>query len=96
MGVFLNLFITNKNGRTNINSSPINWIAEDIRNSLLENLSGLDAVLKSYNGSVANSDDEILIVMACDDSLRIDSFVKTMKKYNPIDIVRSGSVIMEM
>lgn len=67
-----------------------------VKISLLENLSGLDAVLKSYNGSVANSDDEILIVMACDDSLRIDSFVKTMKKYNPIDIVRSGSVIMEM
>ena len=63
---------------------------------LSENLSGLDAVLKAYNGSVANSDDKILILMVCDDASRIDNFIKTMKKYNPIDIVRSGSVILEM
>ncbi|NLK66427.1 MAG: acetolactate synthase small subunit [Campylobacteraceae bacterium] len=67
-----------------------------IKIPLAENLAGLDAVLKSYNGSVANSDDKILIVMACDDANRIDSFIKTMKKYNPIDIVRSGSVLLEM
>ncbi|WP_172658149.1 acetolactate synthase small subunit [Campylobacter geochelonis] len=67
-----------------------------VKISLSENLSGLDAVLKSYNGSVANSDDKNLIIMACDDSIRIDSFIKTMKKYNPIDIVRSGSVMLEM
>jgi len=63
---------------------------------LNDNLSGLDAVLKSYNGSIANSDEKTLMVMACDDANRIDSFIKTMRRYEPIDIVRSGSVIMDV
>ncbi|NLY03237.1 MAG: acetolactate synthase small subunit [Campylobacter sp.] len=67
-----------------------------IKIPLAENLAGLDAVLKSYNGSVANSDDKNLIIMASDDSLRIDNFIKTMNKYNPIDVVRSGSVVLEV
>lgn len=67
-----------------------------IKIPLAENLAGLDAVLKSYNGSVANSDDKHLIIMASDDSVRIDNFIKTMKKYSPTDIVRSGSVIIEV
>ncbi|PSM52759.1 acetolactate synthase III, valine-sensitive, regulatory (small) subunit [Campylobacter blaseri] len=60
------------------------------------NLAGLDSVLKSYNGSVANSNSENLIIIACDDSTRITSFIKTMSKYSPVDIVRSGSVMLEM
>ena len=60
------------------------------------NLSGLDAILKSYNGSIANSDEKTLIVMACDDACRIANFIKTMKRYDPQSIVRSGSVIMDM
>lgn len=67
-----------------------------IKIPLSENLSGLDAVLKSYNGSIANSDDKMLMIMACDDANRMDGFIKTMKKYAPIDIVRSGSVAMEI
>lgn len=67
-----------------------------IKIPLAENLAGLDAVLKSYNGGVANSDDKNLIVMACDDSIRIDNFIKTMRKYNPIDVVRGGSVVIEV
>ncbi|WP_297576503.1 acetolactate synthase small subunit [uncultured Campylobacter sp.] len=63
---------------------------------LTQDLAGLDAVLKSYNGNIANSDGLVLMVMACDDASRIDGFIKTMKKYNPIDIVRSGSVVLEM
>lgn len=60
------------------------------------NLSGLDAILKSYNGSIANSDEKTLIVMACDDAYRIENFIKTMKRYDPQSIVRSGSVIMDI
>jgi len=60
------------------------------------NLSGLDAILKSYNGSIANSDEKTLIVMACDDACRIENFIKTMKRYDPQSIVRSGSVIMDI
>ncbi|MSN96802.1 acetolactate synthase small subunit [Campylobacter sp. FMV-PI01] len=63
---------------------------------LNSDLSGLDAVLKSCNANVVNSDEKVLIIMACDDFDKIENFVKTMKKYAPIDIVKSGSVALEI
>ncbi|KAA6226873.1 acetolactate synthase small subunit [Campylobacter sp. LR196d] len=63
---------------------------------LNENLGGLDAVLKAYNGTIANSNGNFLFLMVADDANRIDNFIKTIKKYNPSDIVRSGSVLMEI
>jgi len=58
-------------------------------------LAGLDAILAGYNGIVANSTEDSLIVMAVDDVKRIDNFIKVMKKFNPTQIVRGGSVSME-
>ncbi|MFY4724638.1 acetolactate synthase small subunit [Campylobacter jejuni] len=63
---------------------------------LKENLGGFDAVLKAYNGTIANSNENFLFLMVVDDANRIDNFLKTIKKYNPSDIVRSGSVLMEI
>ncbi|MCW1326291.1 acetolactate synthase small subunit, partial [Campylobacter jejuni] len=60
-----------------------------------ENLGGLDAVLKAYNGTIANSNENFLFLMVADDANRIDNFLKQLK-YNPSDIVRSGSVLMEI
>jgi len=59
------------------------------------NLSGLDAILKGYNGIVANSTEDSLILMAVDDANRITNFLKIIKKFKPTDIVRGGSVSME-
>ncbi|MCV3380872.1 acetolactate synthase small subunit [Campylobacter sp. IFREMER_LSEM_CL2127] len=67
-----------------------------VKIALNENFAGLDAILKTYNGSVTYSDDEFIIVMASDDAKNIDNFLKTMKKYNPISVVRSGSILMEV
>ncbi|EPV6667052.1 acetolactate synthase small subunit [Campylobacter lari] len=67
-----------------------------IKIALNENFAGLDAILKAYNGSVTYSDDEFIVVMASDDAKNIDNFLKTMKKYNPISVVRSGSILMEV
>ena len=64
--------------------------------SLNEDFSGLDAVLKSANGTVTSSNEDYIIVMACDEADRIENFIKVMKKYNPSQIVRSGSVMMEL
>ena len=62
----------------------------------LENsLGGLDAILAGYNGIVANSTEDSLIVMAVDDVKRIENFIKVMKKFHPTQIVRGGSVSME-
>jgi acetolactate synthase-1/3 small subunit len=62
---------------------------------LSTNLSGLDAILKGYNGIVANSTEDSLILMAVDDSDRISNFIKIIKKFHPTEIVRGGSVSME-
>ncbi len=64
---------------------------------ICEDFSGLDAILKSYNAIVANATENFIFIMATDDAKRIDCFVKLMKKkYNPSQIVRSGSIMLEM
>ena len=50
-----------------------------IKISLNEDFSGLDAILKSYNAIVANANEQYIIVMGCDNSARIDCFIKVMK-----------------
>ncbi|MCH9813588.1 MAG: acetolactate synthase small subunit [Epsilonproteobacteria bacterium] len=60
-----------------------------------ENLSGLDAILNGYNGIVANSTEDSLILMAVDDANRIANFLKIIKKFKPSEVVRGGSVSME-
>ena len=62
---------------------------------LSANLSGLDAILGGYHGIVANASEDSLIVMAVDDAPRIHNFIKIMKKFDPIEVVRGGSVSME-
>ncbi len=59
------------------------------------NMSGLDAILKGYNGIVANATEDSLILMGVDDADRISNFLKIIKKFNPTEIVRGGSVSME-
>lgn len=62
---------------------------------LEENLNGLDAMLRAHNGTIANLGEDFLIIMVADDAQRIENFLKAIKKFNPIEIVRSGSVAME-
>lgn len=63
---------------------------------LNEDFNGLDAMLKAYNGSIANSGEDFIVVMVADDANRVANFLKAIKKYNPIEMVRSGSVAMEL
>lgn len=63
---------------------------------LNENFSGLDAILKAYNGIVANTGENFIVVMVADDAIRVDNFLKAIKKYNPTDMVRGGSVAMDI
>lgn len=63
---------------------------------LNEDFNGLDAMLKAYNGSIANSGEDFIVVMVTDDANRVANFLKAIKKYNPIEMVRSGSVAMEL
>lgn len=61
-----------------------------------EDFNGLDAMLKAYNGTIANSGADFIVVMVADNAKRIQDFLKAIKKYNPTDMVRSGSVAMDV
>jgi acetolactate synthase-1/3 small subunit len=63
---------------------------------LKEDFNGLDAMLKAYNGTIANSGEDFIVVMVADDSNRVENFLKAIKKYNPTDMVRGGSVAMDV
>ena len=63
---------------------------------LNEDFNGLDAMLKAYNGTIANSGADFIVLMVADNAKRIDNFLQAIKKYNPTDIVRSGSVAMDV
>jgi acetolactate synthase-1/3 small subunit len=63
---------------------------------LNEDFNGLDAMLKAYNGTIANSGDDFIVVMVADDTKRVENFLKAIKKYNPIEMVRGGSVAMDI
>ena len=63
---------------------------------LNENFNGLDAMLKAYNGTIADSGENFIVVMIADNAKRVDNFLKAVKKYNPMQIVRSGSVAMDI
>ncbi|CAD7287743.1 Acetolactate synthase isozyme 3 small subunit [Campylobacter majalis] len=61
-----------------------------------ENLANFEAMLRSYNGIIANVTENYVVAMIADDAKRIDCFLKIVKKFNPIDLVRSGSVLMDI
>ena len=63
---------------------------------LNENFDGLDAMLKAYNGTIANSGEDFIVVMVADDAPRVANFLKAVKKYNPIEMVRGGSVALDV
>lgn len=67
-----------------------------IKIPLSENFDGLDAMLKAYNGTIAASGEDYIVVMIADDISRVANFLKAVKKYNPTDIVRGGSVAMDI
>ena len=63
---------------------------------LSESFDGLDMMLKAYNGTIASSSESSIVIMIADDTQRVTSFLKAVKKYNPIDIVRGGSVALDI
>lgn len=66
-----------------------------IKFSIKNNLSDIEVIARAYNGAIQNVTDEAIIVSATDSSDRIINFIKVMQKFNPLEIVRSGSVAIE-
>lgn len=67
-----------------------------IKIPLKESFDGLDAMLKAYNGTIANSGEDFIVIMIADDAPRVANFLKAVKKYNPTEVVLSGSVAMDV
>ena len=60
-----------------------------------ESLSDIQALCGAYNGGIVNVGKNMFIAMAADESGRICHFIEAIKRYQPIEIVRSGVVAME-
>jgi acetolactate synthase-1/3 small subunit len=60
-----------------------------------QNLSDVDVLARAYNGSIQNVTEDCIVVSATDAPSRIANFVRVIKNYNPIEIVKSGVVAME-
>jgi acetolactate synthase-1/3 small subunit len=62
---------------------------------LEESLSDIEALSRVYNGMIVNVGEDFVIVMVADETTRVANFLKAIKKYNPKEITRGGSVAME-
>ena len=60
-----------------------------------ESIADIDAISKAYNGGVVNVGNGTIVVMVADEPFRIKHYLKSIQKYNPIEIVRGGVVAIE-
>lgn len=60
-----------------------------------QNLSDVDVLARAYNGAIQNVTQDCIVVSATDQPNRIANFIKVIRNYSPIEIVRSGVVAME-
>lgn len=60
-----------------------------------ENLSDFDALCRAYNGKIVNVGTNAIIGMVADDPKRVAFFIEAVKRFHPIEIIRSGVVAIE-
>jgi acetolactate synthase-1/3 small subunit len=60
-----------------------------------QSLSDIDALCHAYNGKIVNVGPEVMITMVADEPHRVGHFLEAVKRFNPIEIVRSGVVALE-
>lgn len=60
-----------------------------------EKIADIQALCSAYNGGIVNVGESMIIVMAADESKRIENFIAASSKYNPIEVVRGGIVAIE-
>ena len=66
-----------------------------IKFPITESLSDINALCEAYNGKIVNVGENVIIAMVADEPIRINNFLKAIKRYNPKEIVRSGAVALE-
>ncbi len=66
-----------------------------IKFPITENISDINTLCSAYNGKIVNVGENVIIAMVADEPKRVENFLKIIKRYNPKEIVRSGSVALE-
>ncbi len=66
-----------------------------VKFNLNEPLSDIDALARCYNGSISNVSENHVVVSVVDRPERIDNFLKAIKRFKPIEVVRSGVSVIE-
>ena len=62
---------------------------------IAERLSDIEALCRAYNGGIVNVGSEMVVTMVADEPKRVKNFIKATKRYNPCEIIRSGTVAIE-
>ena len=66
-----------------------------IKFPVTENITDINTLCQAYNGKIVNVGENVIIAMVADEPKRVENFLKIIKRYNPKEIVRSGSVALE-
>ncbi|WP_345986505.1 acetolactate synthase small subunit [Sulfurimonas sp. HSL-1656] len=62
---------------------------------ITENLSDIETLSKAYNGKIVNVGNDMIIAMVADEPKRVSHYLEAVKRFNPKEIVRSGTVALE-
>jgi len=62
---------------------------------IAENITDIDTLCKAYNGKIVNVGENVIIAMVADEPQRVENFLSVIGRYNPKEIVRSGTVALE-
>ncbi len=60
-----------------------------------ENITDINTLCEAYNGKIVNAGANVIIAMVADEPKRVDNFLSIIQRYNPKEIVRSGTVALE-
>ncbi|WP_407381100.1 acetolactate synthase small subunit [Helicobacter sp.] len=66
-----------------------------IKISIEEDLASIEALVRAYNGKIANANEKYIIIVATEKPHRITSLIKAMSRFKPKEVVRSGVIAME-
>ncbi len=62
---------------------------------IAENLSDIETLSNAYNGKIVNVGNDMIIAMVADEPKRVSHYLEAVKRFNPKEIVRSGTVALE-
>ena len=62
---------------------------------ITESLSDIETLSRAYNGKIVNVGNEMIIAMVADEPKRVSHYLDAIKRFNPKEIVRSGTVALE-